>query len=123
MAKRRASPSPEARTMPEQSLKEALLPYLNLARRGGMLEIGFRATRRSLHRGRCMLLLLATDAGDSLMKMEFGEVPMLRVTDRITLGGWLGRKEISILGITDPHLAETLLKKVEGSDPGPVPGR
>jgi ribosomal protein L7Ae-like RNA K-turn-binding protein len=66
---------------------------------------------------------MATDAGDSLMKMEFGEVPIIRVTDRITLGEWLGRKEISILGITDPHLAETVLKKAEGSDPGTVPGR
>ncbi len=109
--------------MSEKDLREALLPYLNLARKSGGLEIGFRATRRSLHRQRLHLLILASDAGDSLLKMDFGRVPILRLVDRITLGEWLGRKEVSILGITDPHLAETLRKKAEGSDSGPVIGR
>jgi len=109
--------------MPSRSSKEALLPYLNLAKKGGSIEIGFRAVRRSLHRKSCKLLILATDAGESLLKMDLGRLPILRPADRRTLGAWLGRKEISILGITDPHLAETLRKKAEGSDPGPIFGR
>ncbi len=109
--------------MPESDPREALLPYLNLARKSGALEIGFRAVRRSLHRERCRLIILAIDAGDSLLKMDMGKVPVLRLADRNELGDWFGRKEVSILGITDPHLAETLRKKAEGSDPGPIFGR
>jgi len=109
--------------MPDRAGGEVLLPYLNLARKGGSLEIGFRAVRRSLHRGRCHLLIMATDAGASLAKMETGNILILRPTDRVTLGGWLGRKEVSVLGVTDPHLAEALREKGQGSSSGPVSGR
>ncbi len=79
--------------------------------------------RRSLHRERCKLIILAIDAGESLLKMGLDKVPVLRLVNRSELGEWFGRKEVSILGITDPHLAETLRKKAEGSDPGPIFGR
>jgi len=106
-ASRRAAPAP----MHEPEAGEALVPYLSLARKAGSLEIGFRAVRRALHRGRVHLLILATDAGASLSKIDTGTLPVISPADRATLGAWLGRKEIAILGLTDPHLARAVREK------------
>ncbi len=97
----------------QDHLGELLLPYLHLARRSGSLALGHRAVKQSLSKGRCALLLLASDAGASLRRLETGDTPLLELSeDRRHLGAWIGRGELSILGITSVELAAGMLAKV-----------
>lgn len=104
--------------MPEEEGLNRLRAALHMARKSGSLLIGFRAVRQALHRKQCKLLLFAEDAGGSLLRMETGEVPVLRTVDRGTLGAWMGRKEISVLGLTDPNLAQAVSRAGEGLEEG-----
>ena len=91
----------------------AVLPYLHLARRSRSLAVGHDAVKHALAKGRCKLILMATDAGGSMRRLETGRVPLLELCDKQELGGWLDRGEVSILGITDPHLAAGILKRLD----------
>jgi len=91
---------------------EALRPWLHLARRGGSLAIGHRAVRMALRRGSCHLVVRAGDAGESLRRLDTGRVPVLEIGDRVLLGGWLGRGEVAILGLTDRNLAAGALARI-----------
>ncbi|MBN2169998.1 MAG: 50S ribosomal protein L7ae [Candidatus Krumholzibacteriota bacterium] len=91
---------------------EALRPWLHLARRSGSLAVGHRAVREALKRGRCHLVVRASDAGESLRRLETGRVPVLVLGDRALLGGWLGRGEVAILGLTDHNLAAGALARI-----------
>jgi ribosomal protein L7Ae-like RNA K-turn-binding protein len=90
-----------------------VLPYLHQARRSGSIAVGHQAVRRDLQRGRCKLILLATDAGGALKRMETGKVPVLTIGDKQSLGDWLDRREVSILGISDPHLAAGIMRRIQ----------
>ena len=103
--------------------EQALRGYLNLARKAGRLALGFRAVRQSLAQGRCELLVLALDAGDSLQRLDRGDLPVIRPADKTILGGWFGRGELSVIGVTDPHLAEALMKASRASGNDPASGR
>lgn len=98
-------PGPEA-------VAGAILPYLHLARRGANLVLGYRAVKQGLGAGRISLLIMAQDAGASLRRLETGKTPLLELADRQTLGEWLGRQELAILGVTDSQLAAGMLAKV-----------
>jgi ribosomal protein L7Ae-like RNA K-turn-binding protein len=91
---------------------ELLLPYLNQARRKRSLELGQEAVRRALAQGRCRLLFLAADAGESLRRMKTGQVPVIELGDRQRLGDWLGREQVAVLGLTDADLAAGILKRL-----------
>jgi len=95
----------------ETALLGALAPYLHQARRAGALALGYRAVKQALAAGRCALLLLARDAGDSLRRLPRGATPLIELADRHALGAWAGRSELSILGVTDPDLAAGLLAR------------
>ncbi len=101
--------------MTDHDALEAVLPYLHQARRSGALLVGYQAVRRSLRRGDCSLVLLAKDAGDSLRRLDTGGVPMIPLADRAGLGAWLGRREVAILGLGDPHLAAGLRARLESA--------
>ncbi len=97
----------------QDDLGKLLLPYLHLARRSGSLALGHRAVKQSLSKGRCALVILAGDAGASLRRLEMGKTPLLELAaDRRTLGAWIGREELSILGVTSFELASGMLAKV-----------
>jgi ribosomal protein L7Ae-like RNA K-turn-binding protein len=102
----------------QDELGELLLPYLHLARRSGSLALGHRAVKQSLSKGRCALLLLAKDAGASLRRLEMGDTPLLELADRRTLGAWIGRSELSIVGVTSSELAAGMLAKVAAGPKG-----
>ena len=100
---------------------ESLLPYLHLARRAGSVALGYRAVKQCLAQGRCVLILRARDAGESLRRLAVGQTPLVELADREALGAWIGRRELAILGITDPGLAAGMLARLgEGgaADPG-----
>ena len=96
----------------DEALAGAVLPYLHLARRGGSLALGHKAVKQSMSRGQCRLVLMARDAGASLRRLETGKIPVLELADRATLGAWVGRSELAILGFTNPDLAAGILAKV-----------
>ena len=109
--------------MPDSPPEEVLRSFLNLARKAGRLAIGHHAVRQALGRGRCHLLIFASDAGASLQRLDRGDLPVLRPADKTTLGEWLGRSEVAILGLTDPHMAGALLEKSAASQNDPATGR
>lgn len=95
----------------DAALLGALAPYLHQARRAGALALGYRAVKQALAAGRCALLLLARDAGDSLRRLPRGATPLIELADRHALGAWAGRSELSIVGVTDPGLAAGILAR------------
>ncbi|MCP4546115.1 MAG: hypothetical protein GY835_06590 [bacterium] len=97
--------------------------YIHLARRSGALAVGYRAVKKGLGRGTCRLVLLAEDAGESLTRLETGRIPIVTISDKAELGNLLGRNEVAILGINDPHLAAAIAKRSgpsEAADTRPV---
>ncbi len=98
------------------SILAVVLPYLHLARRSRSLAVGHVAVKQGLQKGRCKLILRAMDAGGSLKRLETGRVPVLELSDKRELGGVLERSEVSILGITDPHLAAGILKRLDDGE-------
>ncbi len=94
----------------------AVLAYLHLARRSRSLAVGHVAVKQGLKQGRCKLILMATDAGGSLKRLDTGRVPVLELSDKREIGGWLERSEVSIMGITDPHLAAGILKRLDDGE-------
>ena len=91
---------------------ELALPYLHQARRKRSLAVGQEAVKRSLSRGKCRLVLLALDAGNSHRRMKIGSVPIVELADRRRLGAWLGREDVAIMAVTDPDLAVGILKRL-----------
>lgn len=102
--------------MAEDAALKSLLPYLHQARRAGSVALGHRAVKQCLARGRCALILRARDAGESLRRLALGRTPLVELADREALGAWLGRRELAILGITDPGLAAGMLARLGRGD-------
>ncbi len=84
---------------------------LGLALRKRAVVFGRTACRRAAERGRLHLVLVAADAGSSAVRDGgiSSNVTSLQVRlDKVELGRMLGRAEIALLGITDPHFAAGL---------------
>ena len=84
-----------------------------MARRSGAIRIGYRAVKRALSEGSCRMVLIASDAGDSLRRMETGSLLPLVVGARASLGELLGRNEVAIIGICDAHLVAGIVKRLD----------
>lgn len=86
---------------------------LGLGLRQRVVALGRTACRRAGRRGRLHLVLIAADAGDSALRD--GAVPphvacMHLPFGKAELGGVVGRTQLAVLGVTDPHLAAGLLE-------------
>jgi ribosomal protein L7Ae-like RNA K-turn-binding protein len=86
---------------------------LGLARRARALTIGSRDTRSALRKGRIHLVVLAGDGSprdrERIERIAAEEgVPVRSVATRDELGAWIGFGAVSVLGLTDRRLAETV---------------
>lgn len=87
------------------------LDLVGLARRAGELVVGFDQVEEWLRRGRCGLVLTASDgSADGRRRIEAlaGVVPVLDPFDRAELGSAVGREEAVHAGIADRGLARQL---------------
>lgn len=99
------------------------LNLLGLARRGGRIELGEDAVSGACRDSHARLLLLASDAGDSVAhRAEYltrsGKPPLLRLEcTKQELGGALGRAVCPIAALTDVQLALAFVKTLENPSP------
>lgn len=97
----------------ESATRKRLHGLLGLALRKRAVAFGRTACRRAARRGDLHLVLVASDAGSSAVRDGAvpSEVESLRVDlDKDALGQLMGRAELALLGITDPHLSAGLLE-------------
>ncbi|UCE01649.1 MAG: hypothetical protein JSW67_10220 [Candidatus Latescibacterota bacterium] len=88
---------------------------IGLALRTRSAALGRHACRRAAERRTLHALVVARDAGASAVR-DGGvpeDVPQVRVDlDKRQLGMLVGRTELALLGITEPHLAAGLIESV-----------
>ena len=101
---------------------DALQRLVGLALRGRHVALGREACKRAAKRGELHALVLADDAGKSAAR-DCGATPATRVVrsglDKRGLGAVVGRGEVAALGITDPHLADGVVRTaVRQAQPG-----
>lgn len=90
------------------------LGFIGLARKAGALEVGADAVEFALAKGKVKLLILASDAGRdtvgkfSSMSGQRG-IPVMRASDRESLGRALGRSQVAVAAVTEVHFAKRML--------------
>jgi ribosomal protein L7Ae-like RNA K-turn-binding protein len=103
----------------ESAERRRVLGLLGLALRQRAVVLGRTACRRAAERRRLHLVLIAADAGGSAARD--GAIPTHVACVRVPfgkaeLGGVVGRAEVALLGITDPHLSAGLLECARTDD-------
>lgn len=92
------------------------LGLLGLARKGSRLELGEEAAAGACRSGKARLLLLASDAGDSVRHraayfVRSGKPPLLELPyTKEDLGGAVGRPVCPIAAMTDVSMALAFVK-------------
>ena len=104
------------------------LNTLGLARRAGLLVVGFEQVRSSVVTGAAAVLVSAADgAADGLRKVRQGgpDLPVVRAFSREELGAALGRDDVVHAAVLPGRLAARLLDDVArlgGFRPGALEG-
>ena len=99
----------------ERMLVHRCLDRVGLARRAGELVVGFDQVLDWLRRGRCALVLVASDAaaeGRRRITVAAGRVPVIAAFDRQELGGALGRAEAVHAGLAASGNTRRLLAEL-----------
>ena len=99
----------------EAMLVRRCLELIGLARRAGELVAGFDQVADWLRRGRCALILTASDGsadGRRRIAALAGAVPMTDPFDRFELGGALGRDEVVHVALAEGGLAAQLCEEL-----------
>jgi ribosomal protein L7Ae-like RNA K-turn-binding protein len=105
-----------------------LLGLLGLGLKAGNLIVGVDAVRNGLQRGRCVLVVVAADAGPRTVEKvvrlaRAREVPCLTGPLSAPLGMGLGRPPVMAVGVRDPALARGLLAAHREMGDGGVSGQ
>jgi hypothetical protein len=90
-----------------------LVGFVGLALRARAVVLGREACKRAARAGDLCVLVVARDAGGSAARDAGASdgMPVVRLElDRTGLGQLAGRQSLAVLGITDPHLADGLLR-------------
>ena len=94
--------------MPDVEKAKTLIGFAN---RAGKLVVGRSAVAAALQRRKLSLIIIAEDASEKNDLIHAGEnVPLLRFGSKGTMGEWLGRHEVAILGVTDHQFAASIKK-------------
>jgi len=97
------------------------LNYLSLARKGGMAELGEEPVDDVSRAGKAYLIAVASDASDHTWRRAKSfaagtEQQCLRMPwTKDEMGMAVGRSSLAIAAITDPSLAQALLKSLPES--------
>lgn len=96
------------------------LGRIGLARRAGKLAAGEENCLKALRTRKASLVILAADASDNTKKRfrdkcAHYKVPLIETGTRHELGAAVGRGMAAILAVTDPHLADGLLRTISNN--------
>lgn len=93
---------------------------MGLGFRGRRIEIGTEPVLRAVREGRAALLLLASDAGESIARrIRTAEIPVLQCAyNKNALGSAFGRGTCAVLAVCDSRLATELSARLSGNQYG-----
>jgi len=96
-------------------MEQRIKSLIGFAQRAGKLAIGRSAVRATCLRHRCVVILVAHDASDKVIKLvkEMSDIPHHTVSDKQKLGEWVGRNEVAIIGVLDYDFAKSITKAVK----------
>ena len=100
-------------------MTDKLLGLLGLAYRGRRIDIGTEPVLRAVQGGKAALVLLASDAGESITRQlsVTAKVPVLRSSyDKQTLGSAFGRGTCAVLAVCDGRLASEISARLESDN-------
>ena len=104
-------------------MSEDALRMIGMALRAGRLEVGDDAVSDACRLKRCRLLLVASDAGESVQRQTAhfaSEGPCLLAElpcSKEALGAALGRKSCAVAAVTDLGLAQAIAERLERAEP------
>jgi hypothetical protein len=110
-ARRRVVVDPEIAARLDRMLAERCLQWLGLARRAGLLEMGFEQVMRTARAGEVEVLVVASDAaadGREKLARAAPEVRCVTLFDRAEMGGAVGREALVFAGARPARLATRL---------------
>ena len=98
--------------------EKRMLGLVSLAQRSGRIASGEFMTEKAVKDGRASLVIIAADASDNTKKKfhnmcTFYQVPVIRLSEKETLGHSIGRSERSSLAVMDEGFAKAILKAFE----------
>ncbi len=96
-------------------MNDRLLGMVGLAVRAGRVSLGVFLTDKALDEGRCRLVVMAQDIGQSNKrrmenKCEMWDVPVIFYSDKATLSHAAGKKDMPVIGILDDGFASSIIK-------------
>lgn len=97
---------------------DRVLSMIGLAARAGCVASGEFSTEKAVKNGTAYLVVIAEDASQNTKKhfsdmCSYRSIACLEYADKDRLGNCIGRKHRASLAVTDEHLAETIIKKLE----------
>ncbi len=110
-ARRRVVVDPEIAERLDRMLAERCLQWLGLARRAGLLEMGFEQVMRTARAGEIEVLVVANDAaedGRRKLAAAAGEIPCVTLFGRAEIGAAVGRESLVFAGVRPNRLATKL---------------
>ena len=103
-------------TMFHGSLENQARNLLTIGRKSGNVAVGAEAVRKALSRKAANLLVFAVDTAEQ-KKTEFTRlgdgIPTRILSDKETLGCWLGRGNIGVLAVSSKNICAALMKTLD----------
>ncbi len=110
-ARRRVVVDPEIAARLDRMLAERCLQWLGLARRAGLLEMGFEQVMRTARAGEVEVLVVASDAatdGREKLARVAADLRCVTLFDRAEMGTAVGREALVFAGVRADRLATRL---------------
>ena len=92
--------------------KDDVIKILGFANRARKLTLGMTSTLRSYKMGKVSLVLLASDLSENAsQKIKASletKIPIMNYGTKDLFGQAFGRREVGIVGVTDPQFAKSI---------------
>ncbi|MDD6572645.1 MAG: ribosomal L7Ae/L30e/S12e/Gadd45 family protein [Thermoflexaceae bacterium] len=98
---------------------DRILSLIGLAQKAGKVTSGEFSTEKSVKSGKAFLVIVADDASENTKKMfsnmcEYYEVPIYFLSDKETLGHYIGKEFRASLSVNDEGFAKSIRKQIDG---------
>lgn len=98
---------------------DRILSLIGLAQKAGKVTSGEFSTEKSVKSGKAFLVIVADDASENTKKMfsnmcEYYKVPIYFLSDKETLGHYIGKEFRASLSVNDEGFAKSIRKQIDG---------
>lgn len=98
---------------------DRILSLIGLAQKAGKVTSGEFSTEKSVKSGKAFLVIVADDSSENTKKMfsnmcEYYEVPIYFLSDKETLGHYIGKEFRASLSVNDEGFAKSIRKQIDG---------